>query len=317
MFGKDLTLQWEQEDRIVYNRRAPRESKVKVSDEGNVFIISLLDDQNPLSLTRETKNRYFLLAITDMGRTVNHYNVDFPNLYIRGMDIEPGKDHDLSCVGFYSPSHAREYIDGIFYFELNNGENQFQNTRFHEIEPYFLGEAMNKEKFDEEMFRFRIQHLILRDNGDMIMLAENQFDQSFDNYMNIIAASFSPGGNLNWKRVIPKRQSNNSMDSMNHCSYTVHAPWYSDQVYLLFNDHPKNGDWPSEDKVYAFFYDGKAVLKSVEIGPSGELSSNILYRKTKRRMKTPLPLASYDPRNDDMIIPALRYRKLSFYKISF
>ena len=319
MYGKDLTLEWERGERVTYERRSPRKSTVKVSDEGNVFIMSLLDDQNLMSLLNVVKNRYFLLALTDSGRTVNHYYVDFPNLYIRGLQIEPGKNHDLSCVGFYSPSHYRESIDGMFYFTVNNRGNQIKNLRFHEIEPYFLKEAMNRREKNEseEIFSFRIKHLILRDNGDFIMLAEHEYDQTYDTYMNIIAASFSPGGTLNWKRIIPKRQNFDPKYEINHCSYAVHAPWYGNPVYLLFNDNPRNRDWPSGRKIYSFGHNDKAVLKSVEIGPSGELSSSILYRKNRRRMKTPLPLAYYDPLNDDMILPFIRYRKLSFYKITF
>ena len=99
--------------------------------------------------------------------------------------------------------------------------------------------------------------------------------------------------------------------------YAVHAPWYEDRVHLVFNDNPKNGLWPGKKKVYTFNSNDKAVLKSVGIGPSGELSTSILYRKTRRRMKTPLPMAFFDPLTDEMILPALRFRKLSFYKIRF
>lgn len=319
MYGKDMVLEWEAKDRVVYERRSPRESTVKVSDEGNVFIMSLLDDQNLLSLFNETKNRYFLLAVTDSGKVINHYPVDFPELYIRGFQIEPGKNHDLSCVGFYSPTHFRTYIDGIFYFELDNSNSSIENLRFHEIEPYFLNEAMNiaEYKESEEMYNFYISHLIMRDNNTFIMLAENQNNQNYENYMNIMAASFSPGGNLNWKRIIPKQQSHDTLSGFNYASYGVHAPWYNDKVTLVFNDNPKNGLWPGEKKTYTFHSNDKAVLKSVGIGPSGELSTSIIYRKTRKRMKTPLPMACYDPLNNEMIIPALRYRKLSFFKIGF
>lgn len=319
MYGKDLSLEWERDERIIYEKRAPRESIVKVNDKGDVFIMSLKDAQNILSLFGEMKNRYFLLALTDSGRTVNQYPVDFPNLYIRDMQIEPGRDHDLSCVGFYSPSHNRYAIEGIVYFEVNNRENRFENIRFNELEPYFLNEVMNLEgkKDLEQMYGFHMNHLILRDNGDMIMLAENQYDQTYNTYMNIMVASFSPGGNLNWKRNIVKRQNYDPKYGYNYCSYAVHAPWYENQVEIVYNDNLKNGAWPAEEKVRPFNYTNKVALKSVGIGPSGEMTSAILYRKTKRRMKTPVPLAWYDPLDDEMVIPSLRFRELSFYRISF
>jgi hypothetical protein len=319
MYGKDLNLEWEREERIMYDRRSPRESEVKVDDRGNVFIMSLLDDQNLSSLVHDMKNRYFLLALTDSGRIVSHYPIDFPNQYIRGIQIEPGKNHDLSCVGFYSPTHFRGTIDGIFYFELNNIENKIENLRFHEIESSFLNEAMNRDlmKDTENMFSYEVRHLILRDNGEFIMLAENEFDQNYDNYLNIMAAGFSPGGALNWKMIIPKRQSSDPHSEYNYCSYALHAPWYGDRINLVFNDNLKNGDWPTGKKMYGFNANDKANLKTVGIGTSGELTSSIIYRKTRKRMKTPLPILFFDPLDDSMVIPATRFRKLSFFKINF
>lgn len=320
MYGENLELEWEQSERIAYDRRPPRESSVKVDDEGNVFIISLLDQQNLLSLFRETKNRYLLVALTDSGRTVNKYPIDYPDLYIRGVQVEPGRDHDASVVGFYSPSHFNTHIDGIFYFEVNNRENRIENQRFHEIERHFLSEVMNldRERDPEEMFSFDLRHLILREDGTMIMLAENNYyEQNFDNVLNIMAAGFSPGGELKWKMVIPKRQSYDPRDGYNYTSYGLHAPWYGNRVDLVFNDNPMNGDWPSGEKIYGFNPNNKAILKTVGIGTSGELTTAVIYHKKRRRMKTPIPLSFYDPLDDDMVIPAMRYRKLSFFRISF
>ena len=292
MYGKDMTLEWECTDKIVYDRRSPREPTVKVSDKGDVFIMSLKDDQNIFSLFDQVKNNYLLMAITDQGNIINHYPVNFPNYYIRGLQIEQGVDHDLSCVGFYSPTHFRGTIDGMFYFEIDNVANKIVNTRFHEIEPYFLNEAMNRgdKKEMDEMFSYDIKHLILRNNRNFIMIAELRYDQNYDNFMNIMVASFSPGGGLNWKTIIPKRQSFDPKYGLNYASFGVHAPWYSDQIYLVYNDNPKNGLWPDTDKVRTFNGSDRSILKTVGIGPSGELTTSIIYRKTRRRMKTPMPM---------------------------
>ncbi len=319
LFGKGLSLEWEADQRIVYPRRPPRESIVEVNEQGDVFIISLQDDQKLKSLWSITKNRYHLVAATDQGKHVNTYLLDFPNLYIRGVEIEPGEYHSLSCAGFYSPTHFRGMVDGMFYFELDNAAGEFRNQRFYEFEPWFLTEAIARDprKQAEELFDFRVRDLIRRNNGDFIFLAENQFDQDYDTYQNIIAASFSPGGSLNWKRVIPKRQSIDPHLAINYSSFCVHAPWYTDNIYLVFNDDNKNGEWPAEGRIKSFNPNDKANLKAVGLGPAGEISSQIIYWKSRRRMKTPIPLQYYDRLNNEMVIPALRFKRYNYLKIRF
>ena len=319
LFGEGLSLEWEAGQRVLYPDRPPRESIVKVNEDGDVFIMSLLDDQTLKSLWSDTKNRYHLIAVTEKGRFNNTYYIDFPNLYIRGIRIEPGANHSLSCVGFHSPTHFRGMVNGMFYLELDNAETRFRTERFYEFEPWFLTEAIAQtpKREPEEMFDFRVRELIRRNNGSVIFLAENQFDQNYDTYQNIIAASFSPEGTLDWARVVRKRQGIDPGSKVNYSSFRVHAPWYSDVVYLIFNDDIKNGEWATAENIRSFHPNGKANLKIVGIGPSGELSSDVAYRKTRKRMKTPVPLQGYDKLNDEMVIPLLRYKKYNYLKLRF
>ncbi|MFC2081102.1 hypothetical protein ACFLR8_02710 [Bacteroidota bacterium] len=319
LYGEGFSLEWEADQRIIYPDRPPRESIIKINEQGNVFFISLLDDQKLQSLWSNIKNRYHLIAITEKGKFSNNYLLDLPGLYIRGVQIEPASDNILSCAGFYSPTHFRGMVDGMFYFELDNEIGRFRTQRIFEFESWFLTESIARapRKEPEEMFDFRVRQLIRRNNGDFIMLAENEFDQDYDTYQNIIVASFSPGGNLNWKRVIPKRQGIDNITNFNYSSYSVHAPWNTDEINLLFNDDYRNGDWPQEKTIKSFHPNGKANLKVIGVGPSGEISSNIIYRKTKKKMKTPIPLQYYDMLNNELVIPALRLKRYNYFKISF
>jgi hypothetical protein len=210
-------------------------------------------------------------------------------------------------------------VNGIFYLELDNAETRFRAERFYEFEPWFLTEAIAQtpKREPEEMFDFRVRELIRRNNGSVIFLAENQFDQNYDTYQNIIVASFSPEGNLDWTRVVRKRQGIDSGNKVNYSSFCVHAPWYSDVVYLIFNDDIKNSEWAADENIRSFHPNGKANLKIVGVGPSGELSSDIVYRKIRKRMKTPVPLQGYDKLNDEVVIPLLRYKKYNYLKLRF
>jgi len=66
-----------------------------------------------------------------------------------------------------------------------------------------------------------------------------------------------------------------------------------------------------------FIYTGKAYLSGVEIGEFGEVGKSSIYTKKRKRMLTPAPLYFYDMKTNEMIIPALRYRKFKFLKLTF
>ena len=149
------------------------------------------------------------------------------------------------------------------------------------------------------------------------MIAENEFDQDYDTYQNLVIANFSPGGTMNWVKTIPKRQGIDPNSRFNHSSYSVHAPWYTDNVHLIFNDSHKNGEWPAGERMKSFHPNQKANLKIISVGPGGELASSIIYRKSKKRMKTPIPLQNYDKLNNEMVIPALRLKRYNYLKITF
>lgn len=319
MFGPGLTLEWENEEQVVYPKNPPRRSIVKVSDEGDAYFISLLDDQNLRSLWDGIKNRYHMIAVTENGKFKNSYALMLPDLYIRGVMIEPGDNHTMVCAGFYSPTHFRGNIDGIFYFELDNRTGDFNNQTLMEFKAGLLKEAIAEESRTnpEELFEFRIRQLIRRDNGDFIMVSENQYDQTYDTYQNLIVTSISPGGFYNWSRVIHKRQDIDQHNPVNYSSFSVHAPKATNKVHFIFNERDKNEFLEPGERLKTFYHNNKANLMVITIGPMGEMSRSIVYRKTSRRMKTPVPLQMYDKLNNEMIIPILRMKRYNYLLMEF
>ncbi|MFC2129585.1 hypothetical protein ACFLQX_02260 [Bacteroidota bacterium] len=319
LFGEGLNLEWEAKQKIIYPYNPPRSSIIKVSDVGDVYFISLLDDQTVRSLGSGLKNRYHMITATENGQIVNSYALSLPDLYIRGVYIEPGENHTLMVSGFYSPSHIRGRIDGIFNFKLDNLTGEFQNTTMFDFNPEFLQEAISgySSKNPGELFGFQMKELVRRNNGDFIMLAENQYDQDFDAYQNIIASCFSKEGMHKWTRVINKRQNVDPKYYFNHSSFYLHAPKYSDTIYLLFNEKDKNEFLSPDKRLKAFSPNEKANLKVVSISPDGEISNEMIYRKTSKRMKTPLPLESYDKLNNEMVMPIYRMKRYEYINITF
>ncbi len=317
MFGKDLEIDWEHTERILFEDRPPGNTLVKVSENGNAFLLSLVKEEKVAGLFYMQNSKYVLLAITNRGENAHQYPLFFPRHYIHGIQIEPGQYHDMSCAGFYSPGSNINAADGIFYMTLNNQLKELSMPRFYEFEEWFLNDAMQQKSSKEpkQLYYFDLDHLILQKNGDFLLLAENNKRNFNPSYRNILAATISPGGILKWKKLILKRQYRAQLNSRNFCSYCVLAPHQSEKVYLFFNDHPKNRQWPDEDRIYTLNDDGKMILKVVGIDTEGILSSSIVYEKTKNSMPTPLPQRNYIKLNNEIVISANWFNEYSYFRV--
>jgi len=315
MFAENMEIEWEHTERILFEDGPPENDIVKVSENGNAFLLSLVKEEKVAGLFYIQNSKYVLLAITDKGENAHQYPIYFPRHYIHGIQIEPGLDHDMSCAGFYSPGSNINAADGIFYMTLNNQLKDLSKPRFYEFEEWFLNDAMQQKPSKEprQLYYFDLDHLILQKNGDFLLLAE--YKRNNFTYGNILAASISPGGILKWKKLILKRQLRDQPRWYNFASYCVLAPFQYEKVYIIFNDHPKNRQWPDEDRIYTLKDEGKMTLKVIGINTEGILSSTIVYEKTRNNMPTPIPIHHYFKLNNEIVVSAKWFNEYSYFKV--
>ncbi|MBL7112753.1 MAG: hypothetical protein ISS19_12530 [Bacteroidales bacterium] len=319
VYGPGMAMEWEARENIQHDQKIYEKAEFVVDDSGNAYMISLYFDPALIEHLSPRKNSYSIIACTDTGQSVRTYNVDISEKYIRGIAIEPGVNNDLVVAGFYSPSINDYTVDGVFYFAIDYTTKEKKHFQLHEFAPYFIEENMDRkqDKKLKYLYSYNLDHVALRKNGNMILVAEQVYEQTFDTHKNLIVICLTPEGEISWERTVIKSQNHDVKSYPNYSSYAFLAPHDRDKVEIIFNNHLKNMSWELGQPLKNFQYNNKSYLLHITLGEIGEVGQETIYIREKKKMLIPAPIYFYDMKNHEMIIPALKYRKYKFVKIGF
>ena len=227
--------------------------------------------------SRLADHRYEIYYFDTKG-TAQMYKLQHPNRKAYDINFEYDRMNDKIVVaGLYS-AHSKQ-ANGLFYtnFALENSEKtQIKNTAFDE--KFMRNLTGKRRKNIEGVSNFEIQEMILRRDGGVILMAEQnlsyEYEPSFFGvasrqkqsdflFENILVASIHPTGQLHWKKVLYKKQSSEN-DEARYSSFFLFKN--SSALRVLYNSEIT---W--SPSIYEY------VLKS-----SGEVDRNMVTYETKK-----------------------------------
>ncbi|MBN2481694.1 MAG: hypothetical protein JXB19_08145 [Bacteroidales bacterium] len=339
VLGEDLNLIWHRKDSYDYTGQGPRDNHYIVDEIGNVSILSLLQRESILSLFRENRNLYTIYRYSQNGEEFNEYPVTLAERYIRGIQIIAGEYGELICAGLYSEIF-KTGMRGTFFFKIDPLTGRIYDNYLNEFDDALLSQlAELKEPTlqDQELIKYVITDMVMRENGKIIIIAEQIFDQNYNTYNNLIVTCYESNGQVYWSRIIDKNQDINAQytagapvetadyrdyimetgyfdqEFVNYCSYALMAPLDENSIIIFYNDDIRNLENTEEKK--RFNRPRKSYILAVTIDEFGNIYKQPLV-KWERRALFPEPMRFYDTLYDTIIIPAFRYRKFNYYKIT-
>lgn len=339
VFGENLELIWKRKDSFEFTKQGPRDNKYIVDEIGNVSILSVQKRESIISVFSRIKNSYTIYCYSGNGRDFKKYPITYPNKYIRGIKIIGGEQGELICAGLYSELYGFG-VRGSFFFKIYPGGGGIYDNILNEFDDAMLAKlAETKEPIirEEELVAYVMTDLVLRENGRIIFIAEQFFDQTYDTYNNLIVICYDMTGTVYWSQVIEKKQDFNvtiirdlEMETSeyrdyiletgalnqyveNYCSYALMAPLDRSSIILFYNDHIKNLN--STDKIRSLGRPKKSYILAVMIDEFGNIVKQPLL-KWKRKALYPEPLRFYDTLYNTLVIPAFKGNKFNYYKIT-
>jgi hypothetical protein len=339
VFGKDMEEEWKRKDSFEFRGQGPGDNQYLVDEIGNVSILGLIKRESIFTAMSDVKNMYAVYRYTDAGRSFKEYPLVLPDRYIKGVKIAATKQGDLICGGLFSEI-LKAGVRGTFFLKIDGETGQPSSYYLNSFEQSVMAElAGMKEPVinDAELMDYVISDMVMRDNGRVILVAEQLFPQTYETYNNLIVTCYDQSGQVYWTRIIAKRQNFNYMlpkskgielsdygslvrehgfinsGISNCCSYALMAPLKRNTIILVYNDDIRNMNNPEARK--SFGNPRKSYLLATIIDEYGNIAR---YPLTvwKKKSFFPEPMRYYDTLGETIVIPAFRYKGVEYYKIS-
>lgn len=271
LIDKDLGTTWKKEIAPPYKDEFFALDNFVVSRNGDVYMLATISKDKSVMTRQERRTlpTYYhtVLMYDPVQENLREYKIDISPKFISDVKFTVNAKGDIICCGFYS-NKASNAVIGSFYLKIDKETQSITSQGSKDFPRDFLTQFMSEKKASKgkELYDYDLKHLVLRDDGGAVLVAEQFYEvlvQSYDPttktytytyyyyYNDIIVVSINPDGNIAWAKKIPKYQvSRNDGGYYSSFAFAVSG----DKMYFMFNDNPKNLKLTGENSGENFRY---------------------------------------------------------------
>lgn len=243
------------------------------------------------------------------GDKAREISPEIPGKFVTDVSMSIGKSGELYCGGIYT-NDKLGVIQGFFCQKTNTqtGTNELLFKRelsAADIKPFNI----QKDKQDNEGLdpNFEMKKLILKDDGGLIILAEEVFT-SYESYTtagggmktatiyntnDVMVAAVSPAGTVEWIKTVPKNQMFGG--TAKYSSYALMVS--GSTLCFIYNDDKDNISKPVNTKAKPISSFNDAVAAMLTINSTGKSDRQTLFsiKKDTETLLTPKRCAQISP----------------------
>lgn len=251
---------------------------VLLDSSGNFYFVAQVSNSQKRKGDAGSMKHYAIAVNTKGGKTITELINDENTFLSQPRVILDKLNSNVIYTGFYGYKNSDGSL-GAFGINFNIDSFKTTNSYFTPFDRKFtalvIGASQEEKGSDIAMLKMR--KVISRSDGGVVLVAERYYlstqietitingipqtsTRSISNYDEVIVASFSPKGNLDWRHVIHKKQ-----NSMNEATYfsSVAICTTDSSVNLIYNDNTRqSGDVLACTISNSGWLDEKIMLKS-------------------------------------------------------
>jgi hypothetical protein len=234
VMDKDFEILWDDVLTIPYADKDFGIYDYDVDNNGNVYVLGKHYKQKSKRQKRQPRGTYKLIGFFEEGHDRQEFDLKLSNKFISDITYFVKADGNILCSGLYSNTNTSGAA-GAFYLEIENETLEVVVENLVEFDLDFLTQGLserqtkkvkrkvNKGK-DVEFYSYEVRNLIEKEDGGLIMVAEQYFvrvttttttnangttstSTTYHYYYNdIIIVSFDEEGEIEWHDKLEKAQ---------------------------------------------------------------------------------------------------------------
>ncbi len=341
LWSKDIVLPYDDNKFVLEDYR--------VSNDGKVYLLGVLyQDAARVRRGGLPNYKYVILAYNSTNPKPTKYKIDLNEKFITDLTFRIADNGELICSGFYSDVGTYS-IKGTYFFRVDPVEKRIFNKNAKELAFDFRTEYISDKKKDKiknsekkgnnkkagELYAYSLDHLILRNDGGALLIAEQYFVEEYNqdryygyrydyynrgyineyiyNYNDIIIVNIKPDGDVEWTTRIPKRQVTRN-DGGYFSSYAMSI--VRDKIHFIYNDNARN--YATDRKQNRFYnYNGRnSIIALSTVHQDGTVMTYPLFENREAKIITRPKICRQIGRKE-MAVYGERGRYSRFGKLKF
>lgn len=304
---KEQKTHWQK--KIDFEKEKPSSSMeyILINNAGKIYLV-FNDNNNKAKRHLHQFNIYHIEL--DGQKTL--YQVPFENYISYDMEVQyDEKNNQLVAAGLYS--NENYLANGLFYFRTNLVDSAPQIHLSEFDETFIRSLTGKKNKKITGIQNFKICPLILRNDGGVLLIAEQQFVfQSMGNtqlanetnihsdylHENILLASIHPTGEIYWKEVLFKSQHSENYNVRYASFFTFRT---NSSIRFLYNN-----DILWDTSIFEYIVNGQ-----------GKTQRNALLHQERRDGILPLFSDALQLSSSELVVLSEQNNKLQLLKINY
>ncbi len=312
---------------------------VEIDRDGNIHMIATLRMSREEKKAKDSKSRYYTNVYSYFHETgeLKQYEIGFSDYIIRSIDLDVNDKDELIGMGFYSDKKIQlvDNYKGFFFLKIDPKSKEVVTSNVSPFSEDLIEELAGKRKAKKGKFPpYVVRKSIPLDNGGYAVIAEHYVYTYSENttssgatqtsetwlYGNVVVMFMSPDGKMETASVIKKKQfctaKNGGASFLQQLGFGMYPgvnelPYYGisviendNNIYILYNENPKNADRVKEGKNPKSVRQRNSVTMLNTFKPDGSVHGDVLFKSkdASEGVKMPLMPQSYVQYSDNAAI---------------
>lgn len=334
VFDNNLNLLWEKEIKLPYKDKLFSIEDYIVDNDANVYMLAkILPDRTKGEKEKKTEQvkKFIILSYKHKSKEFKQYEIKLKDKWVESINYDLNQNlNELIIGGFYSNNNKMD-INGLFYMSIDLKSGEVKQTSKKEFDKDFMAEMVGEKKADKGkgLSEFYFDYFFSKKDGGAYIVAEqyyitvitttdskgNTSTRYVYHYNDIIVASISPKGEIDWIKKIPKKSADGSGY---YLSYAINHNEEKDNLNIVFNDNPKNIELykKNPNKLTNVGNLKKSVAMWVSLNSEGNMKRVPLFT-AKELDKIILQPKTHMRSENDITVYGIRGKEYKFGKITF